>query len=191
MRLIQIDSLPFVQEVLEYDAVGNIRRSAAQNQNSSFAYDALDRLIRIETPRLRQDFTYDALHRCLSKTISQNGTPETQYFLYDGQNEIGSFDESLRCRDLRILGEASHAEIGAAIAIELQGKAYAPIHDLQGNVAALVPLDHSAATIYRYSAFGEEKIEGEVLSPWRFSSKRIDAGTGLVVVAGDRLGGRF
>ena len=64
--------------------------------------------------------------------------PKTQYFIYDGQNEIGSFDERLNIQELRILGSAPHAEIGSAVVIELQGKAYAPIHDLPGNITALV-----------------------------------------------------
>ena len=105
---------------------------------------------------------------------------ETRYFLYDGQNEIGSFDERLRLQELRILGLAPHAEIGAATAIELQGKAYVPIHDLLGNVAAPVSLDDGQTAVYRYSAFGEERVDGSILSPWRFSSKRSDASTGLV-----------
>ena len=86
----------------------------------------------------------------------------------------------MNIQELRILGSAPHAEIGAAIAVELQGKAYAPIHDLPGNIAVLAPFDHGSVSIYRYSAFGEEKIDGSILSPWRFSSKRSDASTGLV-----------
>ncbi|HAB98200.1 MAG TPA: hypothetical protein DCE71_00025, partial [Parachlamydiales bacterium] len=35
-------------------------------------------------------------------------------------------------------------------------------------------------SFYRFSAFGEEKIYGYTLSPWRFSSKRSDAETNLV-----------
>jgi RHS repeat-associated protein len=81
--------------------------------------------------------------------------------------------------ELRILGEITHAEIGAAIAIELQGKPYAPIHDLSGNIAALLPLDRSQPTQIRYSAFGEELLDGPAQCPWRFSSKRVDQ-TGLV-----------
>ncbi|MDE3046709.1 MAG: RHS repeat-associated core domain-containing protein, partial [Verrucomicrobiota bacterium] len=104
----------------------------------------------------------------------------TRYFLYDGQNEIGSFDENLNLLELRILGETPHAEIGAAIALELQGKIYAPIHDLQGNIAALLPINRSEPTFYHYSAFGEEKHTGPAKNPWRFSSKRTDEGTGLV-----------
>ncbi|MBF8263371.1 MAG: hypothetical protein HW387_1036 [Parachlamydiales bacterium] len=173
---IQVNDLNEDVSHFEYDRNGNPIR---QN-DTRYTYDALDRLIRIESPQQRQDFTYDSLHRCLTKTSVQNGVSETRYFLYDGQNEIGTFDERAQLQELRVLGSTPHAEIGAAIAIELQGKAYAPIHDLPGNIAALAPLDHGAAAIYRYSAFGEEKIDGSILSPWRYSSKRSDASTGLV-----------
>ncbi|MDE3046706.1 MAG: RHS repeat-associated core domain-containing protein, partial [Verrucomicrobiota bacterium] len=132
--------------------------------------------MRIETPTQTQIFTYDSQHRRLSQTIDQT----TRYFLYDGQNEIGSFDENLTPLALRILGETPHAEIGAAIALELQGKIYASIHDLQGNIAALLPINRSEPTFYHYSAFGEEKHTGPAKNPWRFSSKRTDEGTGLV-----------
>jgi RHS repeat-associated protein len=80
---------------------------------------------------------------------------------------------------LRILGNTPHAEIGAAIAIELDRKIHIPVHDLQGNLAALQPLD-SDPTTYRYSAFGEESISGRAVSPWRFSSKRTDSQSQLV-----------
>ncbi|MBA3238373.1 MAG: RHS repeat-associated core domain-containing protein, partial [Parachlamydiaceae bacterium] len=33
---------------------------------------------------------------------------------------------------------------------------------------------------FRYSAFGEEKVLGDTLSPWRYSGKRMDPETGLV-----------
>jgi len=176
----EINPLNQVTSHLEYNKNGN----PIQHGETTYFYDALDRLIRIETPDVIQTFTYDCLHRCLSKTTNQ----KTQYFLYDGKNEIGSFDENLAPIELRILGNAPHAEIGAAIAIEIRDQIYAPIHDLQGNIAALLPLKETSffpclneqPTFYRYSAFGEEKIIGSSFNPWRFSSKRSDQTTGLV-----------
>jgi RHS repeat-associated protein len=172
----EINALHQVTSHLKYDRNGN----PTQQNETTYVYDALDRLIEIQTPTMVQTFTYDSFHRCLSKTVRRDKTVEVLHFIYDGQNEIGSFDEQLILQELRILGNAMHAEIGASVAIELQGKIFAPIHDLQGNITALVPLDASASSFYRYSAFGEEKVEGPTLSPWRFSSKRSDAATGLV-----------
>lgn len=159
----------------DYDANGNIVRW----KDATYRYDALDRLIRLEQPGVTQTFRYDALHRCIEKTIASETSCKTLVFLYDGQNEIGAFDETLRPIELRILAEAPHAEIGAAIAIELNGAIYAPIHDLQGNVAHLVPLQGNEPGSYLYSAFGEEQTQGPQ-SPWRFSSKRSDEITGLI-----------
>ena len=169
----EINALNQVPSHLEYDPNGN----TTHRDDIVYTYDALDRLIRIETPAFTQIFSYDYLHRCLSKTTNQ----QTQFFLYDGMNEIGSFDASLEPLELRILGNAPHAEIGAAIAIELQGKTFAPIHDLQGNVAVLLPLEsQDDPTFFRYSAYGEEIITGPAQNPWRFCSKRSDAMTHLV-----------
>jgi len=145
-----------------------------------YFYDALDRLIRIEAPEFEQRFTYDFEHRCLSKQMRSKGVQKTLYFLYDGQNELGALDEELHVVELRVLGPTPRAEIAAAIAIELNGAIYAPIHDLRGNVALLLPLDGEKPSSYRYSAFGEEQCSGSVLSPWRFSSKRTDVQSGLV-----------
>ncbi|HSX37494.1 MAG TPA: RHS repeat-associated core domain-containing protein [Chlamydiales bacterium] len=171
----EINALNQVTSHLQYNKNGN----PIQNGTTIYNYDALDRLIRIETSDFIQTYTYDCLHRCLSKTVHRNGAQETVYFVYDGQNEIGTFDESLNCIELRILGETPHAENGAAVAIELNGKVCVPIHDLQGNLALLQPAGEKP-TLYRYSAFGENKIFGETISPWGFSSKRTDAQTGLV-----------
>lgn len=147
-------------------------------------YDAFDRLICIEDPRQRLTFTYDADHRRLSKQVyaKENGQwilKKQLHFLYDGQNEIGSVNEQGEFQELRILGRTPHAEIGSAIAIEINGELYAPIHDLQGNLCTLVSVkDPQKVEHYRFSAFGEEQAPGATC-PWRFSSKRTDE-SGLV-----------
>jgi RHS repeat-associated protein len=142
-------------------------------------YDALDRLIQVEDGFQRILYTYDSFHRRLSKKIytARDLTTDLSY-LYDDQNEIGAFDHLLgEFIELRILGNAPYAEIGASIALELHGKIYIPIHDLHGNIAAIANLDGSLEN-YSYTAFGEE--ENPNLSPWRFSSKRIDPETSFV-----------
>ena len=160
--------------------VYNPNGTPSRQGDTLYFYDAFDRLIKLEAPTYIQTFIYDSLHRCLSQTTHHAGATETRKFLYDGQNEIASFNETNQLIDLRILGATPHAEIGSAIAIELRGKTFAPIHDLQGNIAALLPLDQSQPSFYRYTAFGEESIQGASISPWRFASKRTDDRTGLV-----------
>ncbi len=171
----QINSLNQISSHFDYDRNGN----PVHCEDTTYTYDALDRLIRIETPNCTRTFTYDFFNRCLSTSATYRSSSETLYFLYDGQNEIGAFNEQLQPIDLRILGNTPHAEIGAAIAIELSGQIHTPIHDLQGNLAVLKPFT-SVPTFYHYSAFGEEEILGNALSPWRFSSKRTDDQTHLV-----------
>jgi len=48
------------------------------------------------------------------------------HYLYQGENEIGCADSQGTITELRLLGIGIDAEIGAAIALELQGKTYAP-----------------------------------------------------------------
>ncbi|MES2198847.1 MAG: RHS repeat-associated core domain-containing protein [Chlamydiota bacterium] len=151
----------------------------------TLSYDALDRLITVEDASTRICYSYDVLHRRLLKTVytlfEGNWNPiDTIYYLYDDQNEIGAFDSSKRAIELRILGSTSHAEIGSAIAIELNQKIYIPFHDLHGNVAALYSPEDLTLESYSYSAFGEEEFLPSIKNPWRFSSKRTDEETGLV-----------
>jgi len=88
-----------------------------------------------------------------------------------------------------VLGLGKGAEIGGAIACELKGKVYAPIHDANGNVSALIDPMGTAVETYRYTAYGEElsldekghKIDRSALeNPWRFASKRFDEETGWI-----------
>lgn len=165
---------------LEYDLDGNPKFLGER----SLYYDALDRLISVEQKDERIRYAYDALHRRLSKKVFvllENTWTLTKeiFYLYDGQNEIGSYDKFGNLHELRILGNAPHAEIGASIVMEIQGKIYIPFHDLHGNMSALHSQD-GALEAYSYTAFGEEQFISSLKNPWRFSSKRTDEETGLV-----------
>ncbi len=151
-----------------YDQDGNPLTSPS----ADYTYDALDRLISAETPTHRLTFTYDSFHRRLTKTVLSKLTYEsqTETYLYDGQNEIGTSN-----LELRILGRTPHAEIGSAVIFEIQNKTLVPLHDLYGNVAALV--SNGSTEYHQYTAFGESKTTP---TPWGFSSKRLDEETGLI-----------
>ena len=173
-----------------YDLNGNLISKTTSTQKVIYRYDPLDRLIEIEEPHQQLlRFSYDNFHRRLSKTIyawANNNWQEKEhlFFIYDGQNEIGATDRSGKIIQLRVLGSTPRAEIGAAIAIELNEKAYAPIHDIHGNIRCLIPLKtRRIAETYLYSAFKEEAVlnpSTPIHNPWRFSSKRIDEETGLI-----------
>ena len=169
-----------------YDLNGNLLEKIKGNERTIYSYDALDRLISVDSPKGAFTYVYDPFHRRISKT-SQG---ETLHYLYQGQNEIGSIHDLEGMKELRILGIGIDAEIGAAVALELNGRVFAPIHDLQGNVACLIDAHTGqAAETYRYSAFGEEEIfddqgnkitKSSINNPWRFASKRCDEETGWI-----------
>ncbi|MES2200191.1 MAG: RHS repeat-associated core domain-containing protein [Chlamydiota bacterium] len=176
---ISINSLNQIEE-LSYDKDGN----PTFLKGKTLSYDAFDRLIAVEDLNTRITYAYDTFHRRISKktyVMERFSLVSEIRYLYDGQNEIGSFDSTGLCLELRILGETPYAELGSAIALELSGKVYVPLHDLQGNVAALCSLYDQSFEEYRYSSFGEELFfSPPSQNPWRFASKRIDPETGLI-----------
>ena len=181
-----------------YDGNGSLIKENQPKQSKSFAYDALGRLISVEEEeKCITTYQYDAFHRRLSKTqkrwnerTSAWNEPIIRRFVFDGDREIGAVDDQGNFIELRILGEKHGAEIGAAIALEIDGKTYAPIHDHRGSIRCIVNVaTHEIAENYLYSAFGEETIlsqQGEkvnprsCISPWRYSSKRFDPETGWI-----------
>ena len=160
-----------------HDANGNRIESVRKDKPIQYTYDGLDRLTQIRSGDKAMRLTYDSWGRCLSRvylTLSDGewhaSSPED--FLFDDQNEVGCFPEQLR-----ILGQGRGAEIGAAIALELDQKVYCPIHDLFGNVIAVIDVNGNLIESYRFSSFGEEKrSENTLNNPWRFQSKRKMAG---------------
>lgn len=158
----------------QYDSQGNLK----SKNNIQYTHDSLGRL----TDTTLSHMTYDAFNRRTSKqTLDTRRQPiSTIRYIYDGQNEIGAVDENGAIIELRLLGHGKGAEIGAAIALELHGKVYAPIHNHQCSVCCIVDTTtKKAAETYRYSAFGETTTKSSI-NPWRFSSKRTDDDTGLI-----------
>jgi RHS repeat-associated protein len=180
----------------DYDLTGNPLSKQEKDVKTSYVYDAFDRLISLEEEaQQRLTFTYDAWHRRLSKTVftwDGRSWKETSslFFLYDGENEIGAYNAQGELLQLRVLGKGRGAEIGASVAIELQDKVYAPLHDLFGNIHQIVSLEtKETSEYYFHSSFGEESVQPTdgwtrdtslTRNPWRFSSKRVDDETHLV-----------
>lgn len=182
-----------------YDNNGCLIKKSSKTHTVTYNYDALDRLVYAVNGNQAVSYTYDPFGRCLTKTTlhrKSNGisltwiADESIRYLYDGNNEIGVVDAKGALAELRVLGIGLSSELGAAVAIELAGNVYAPIHDHCGSVRCLIDL-HSQQPMeyYRYSAFGEIEIfdrtgqlstYSNIGNPWRFSSKRFDAITGLI-----------
>jgi RHS repeat-associated protein len=159
-----------------YDNNGNLKEKTSDSNKIKYTYDALDRLIEVQNDSEITSYTYDSFHRRLSK--KQNG--RTIHYLYHDQNEIGAVLDG-KITQFRVLGLSQGAEIGGAVAFELSDKNYAPIHDPQGNIVALIDSSGQLIESYRYTAFGETKAfsNASVDNPWRFSSKRFDPETGF------------
>lgn len=158
-----------------YDLCGRMVLKEEKGGKTIYRYDALDRLIEVEQRGEKTVYTYDHLHRRLSKTCGE----VTTHYLYQGQNEIGEMEEKGKWLNLRILGIGRGAEIGAAVAIELEEIPHVPVHTSTGNVALLLTLRGEIAESYTYTAYGEE-AETDFKNPWRFSSKRFDPETRFV-----------
>jgi len=186
-QLLETDDASFV-----YDKNGNLIKQITEDYTINYFYDSLDRLLKVEKENdYVLEFSYDPFNRRISKSTKYSSclqSDEHRYFLYDDQNEIGSFDHNLNQKELRILSDIETAEIGSAIAFEIADYAYAPIYDISGNAVSLI-YNKSLYEHYRYSAFGEHKIysswgyekqKSQINNPWQFSSKRIDIDSGLV-----------
>lgn len=181
-----------------YDLCGNLIRKETAGKKIDYCYDALGRLIEArEEKHLRVRYCYDTFNRRMSKSLQRWDLRKESWesmgehlFFYEGKKEIGATEKSGKVVELRVLGSGLGAEIGASVAIELDGVTYIPQHDHRGNITCLVDLEKgNVCETYRYSAFGEQfvfddkacPIEMSKLgNPWGFSSKRIDVETGLL-----------
>ncbi len=197
MRIDDNNQLLFDAEThYSYDPNGNIESAETSGSKIHYTYDAFDRLITISSSDQTIRFTYDGIHRRISKTVesaswaSPKQRPPYTFFFYDNYFEIGSVNASGVTKNLRILGRTPKAETGAAIALEIHGKAGIPLHDIRGSVIALAnPTNGTIEESYRYTSFGEEEVydasnarlkTSRIGNPWRFASKRIDEETKFI-----------
>lgn len=164
-----------LQGVYQYDINGNVIAKG----DTKYFYDALNRLVKVELPHQTYEYGYDSFHRRILKQSADNSLCE-RYF-YMGELELGAANEAGELIQVKVLGKLSYADVGAAVAVELEGKIYAPLHDQQGNIVALVDgTSGEVAERCSYSAYGQELNGEKKLSPWRCASKRYDAETGFM-----------
>jgi RHS repeat-associated protein len=195
----EINQLMSTQDAqFTYDQNGNLTKKIKDQNFITYFYDALNRLVRLETQDGKAvEYRYDAFNRRIGEQTFLWDENDSQWqpenfskFIFDGEKEIGKINEQNEVMELRVLGLSKGAEIGAAIAIELQGELYAPIHDHQGSVRCLIDAKTGkVAEFYRYQAFGEEEIydgnclpikESKIGNPWHYFSKRVDKYSKLI-----------
>ncbi len=169
-------------ESISFDVDG---RRITDKNGRYLTYDALDRLTSVTIGSISISYFYDAFHRRtkrILKDLSSGQIIQTERFLFCGDDEIGSLEgDEKRLSTFRVLGEGLGAEIGAALLIENKGVLYLPVHDLSGHVRLLIDTQTMAvAQTLDYSAFGPEDHPEETLTPWTFSSKRVDSLTGYI-----------
>lgn len=176
-----------------YDLNGNPISIKTHDKTVLLEYDSLDRLISLTIPNeKRVVFNYDSFHRRISKEndLWLNNRWEQQSikrFLYDDEKEIAEVSEDGSFDSFRVLNPEDESEIDSAVAIELSGIVYAPLHDIGGSVLGLVSADTKKLCVhYCYSAFGEmiKKSDSESQTnffenPWNYCSKRFDEDLGM------------
>jgi RHS repeat-associated protein len=168
------------QSSYTYDANGNRLQKTSPSGSLSYTYDGLNRLTQVSCEAWTVQYSYDSFGRRLTKTLQEDDSTTTTAFVYQGSIEIGAMKDG-QFEQLRILGRGKGADIGAAVAIELQEGIYAPIHDHRGNICCLLDSDSGLPIeFYRYTAYGElTRHETPTGNPWRFASKRWDPHTDL------------
>lgn len=148
---ISVDSLNQLQSEA-YDLNGNLVRPG-------FLYDEFDQLSHAGG----EHYVYDALGRRIQKG-------SVSYF-YNGEEEIGSFENG-KIKELKVQG------IEVPISIEISGKYFAPITDVQKTIKFLI--DSKTKKVFKQNdcdAFGD----GLTASiPYAYMGKRFDEKTGLI-----------
>ena len=140
------------REDLAYDLNGNLIRDG-------FVYDEFDQLVQTDTDQ----FTYDALGRRIS-------SGDTCYF-YIEDEEIGSFEDG-QIKELKVLGTTT------PVAIEIAGKPFAPVVDVQNTIRQLIDWESKKVAFENTSdAFGQNTSEK---IPYAYVGKRLDPSTELI-----------
>ncbi len=178
-NLNQISATP--ECTLTYDDNGNPKERTVADGLIEYQFDPLGRLIEITTAGKRKAlYFYDPLSRLFAKEIhvyTANAWKKERkvFYLYDRDWEIGIQDERGYPLELKVLGLGIRGDIGAAVALEIGSNIYAPLHDFNGNIVAIVSPDGNVPEKYEIDAFGKEKSHAHI-NPWRFSSKRSEEG---------------
>ncbi len=185
------------QNTFTYDPAGNLLKKVLDGEETRFESNILSQLVSIEkADKTSVAFTYDPFGRLLvAKHLKTDGKYKkvlsTSRYLYLGHQEIGSLTETGHIKTLKIPGLQGDEPSLSSIAFEINNETYVPMHDLMGNVVAVIdPHTCQVVESYQYNAFGEEIIRNadnetvtlsQVDNPWRYAEKRMHEESGLVL----------
>ena len=163
----------------EYDFNGNIIKKETPTTTYHYTYDSFGRLSKARNGKHVVKMEYDTSNRRVGKKVFYSSKLiKDQSFIYFGTNEIGSYDRMTEKYELRIPGKSFHKDMVLPIALELNGRTFAPILDARGNIVKLIDGEtKKVASSYDISPFGdsiEVTSSKKLFNPWVYATKRFD-----------------
>ena len=130
-------------------------------------YDAQSRRVRKVTPEATATCFYDGWNLVEERIAYTNGTTSTIHY-YWGKDLSGKLQGA--------------GGIGGLLYLTIDGTAYVPLYDNNGNVTRYLDANGGIAATYTYDAFGKAIAQSGPLADHfrhRFSTKCLDSETGL------------
>jgi len=183
------------QAECSYDPLGNLARKIQDGEEILFTSNLLSQLIAIKkADQTALYFSYDPFGRRLTKKLCAISGKNKKILsvsrsFHFGNHELGMLNDQGQITHLRIPGLSGDKFSLKSIALELDGRTFAPLHDSAGNLSALLdPDSREVVENYVYSgfagvkiyAYGKEISHSSIGNPWRFAEKPIDEETGLI-----------
>lgn len=169
-RVESYDAMPCI-----YDEQGNL----IQKKNTRYTYDKQNRLIEVATENSVVSFSYDYRNRRISKKVETNTENYEQTYLYYENIPIAIFKNGV-LQQLAIPGGNRFDAIAQAVAIETDGRIYAPIYDIQWNISKLIDMHTQEVYTFSTDPFGENIDQEISITPWLFATKEYDPETKLI-----------
>jgi RHS repeat-associated protein len=171
-----------------YDKQGNLIRKQERGtgEETEYTWDYRNRLTQVTVKRKGKvveqvGYTYDAFDRRISKTVDADGegkaTPETEYFVYDGEHIALVFDEQGRQTHRYLYGP----QIDQILADEVAtGEVRWALTDHQGTVRDVIDSQGNVLNHISYDSFGNVTNESNPNVDFRFgyTGREFDEETG-------------
>jgi RHS repeat-associated protein len=155
-------------ELLSYDANGNLIGKKSAAGATVYEYDSENRLVKTVTPDGAAT-TYG--YAPTGERVWRRDKSGTTYFLYDGLDLIAELDNELRTNKMFVHGLGIDRPV-----VMLQGKeTYYYLADRYGSVTHLVNGKGEVAASYAYDAFGKVKTRQRPIgNPFAYTGRELD-----------------